>query len=159
MRSRSIDAELLGTFSGAVFATAEETPSWVESRPMVVHKVEPLDAAGRESVWRSLLPSAPEPLLREAALRYSVSPGAIVSAAENVLARGVAPTDVSIDAIHTGLRDHLGQQLGKLAKRIEWKQTWDDLVLPETEREQVAELIARVRHQRDVLKCKASARR
>jgi predicted nucleic acid-binding protein len=34
---------------------------------------------------------------------------------------------------------------------IEWKQAWGDLVLPETQREQVDELIARVRHRREVL--------
>ena len=49
------------------------------------------------------------------------------------------------------MRDHLGQRLGKLARRIEWKQTWDDLVLPDAQREQVDELIARVRHRREVL--------
>ncbi|MEO6776085.1 MAG: ATP-binding protein [Kofleriaceae bacterium] len=149
-RCGTIDAELLRTFPGLVMATAEDAPSWIESRPLVIHKMEPLDAEARKHLWRSLFADTSESLASEAAARYPVSPGAIVAAAENVKARG-AVTHITIDDIHSGLRDHLGQKLGKLARRIEWKQTWNDLVLPETQREQVNELIARVRHRREVL--------
>ncbi len=151
VRSSMIEAELLEPYQGIVFASAQEAPSWVKGRPLVVHDVEPLDTAERERIWRAMFGNAPVDLVREVAVRYAISPGAIVAAAENVKARTNGRAEVTIDAIHAGLRDHLGQRLGKLARRIEWKQSWDDLVLPDMQREQVDELIARVRHRRDVL--------
>lgn len=150
-RSPVIEQELLRRFPGMILATGQEAPSWVESRPLVVHAVQPLDTQEREKIWRSMFANAPATLIHEVASRYPISPGAIIAAAENVKARTSAIEDVTVDAIHAGLRDHLGQRLGKLARRIEWKQTWDDLVLPDLQREQVHELIARVRHRRDVL--------
>jgi SpoVK/Ycf46/Vps4 family AAA+-type ATPase len=151
VRSLAIEAELLRPFPGVIFATAQEPPSWIESRPLVVHPVDAVDTSAREQIWRAMFADAPDSLVKEVAARYPVSPGAIVAAAENVKARSQRAEGITVDAIHGGLRDHLGQRLGKLARRIEWKQTWDDLVLPELQREQVTELIARVRHRREVL--------
>lgn len=150
-RSAVIEHELLRQFPAMVLATAHEPPSWIESRPIVVHAVVPLDTAQRAAIWRSELPYAADALVREAAERYPISPGAMVAAAANVKARASDSDTVSLAAIHDGLRDHLGQRLGKLARRVEWKQTWDDLVLPEPQREQVRELLARVRYRRFVL--------
>lgn len=145
-----IDAELLRTFPGIVMGTAEETPS-TGSRPLVVESVPPLTTIERAQVWARALPGASTTLIEQAAERYAIAPGAIVATARNVMAAGPHAEALTIESIHAGLRDHLGQRLGSLAKRIEWKQTWNDLVLPEAQREQVAELIARVKHRSRVL--------
>ena len=149
-RSLLVDAELLRRWPGLVLATSFEAPAWVESRPIVVHAIAPIDAASRAPIWRSHLPEADEPLVEEVAARYPIAPGAIAAAARNVRAQ-TESRPITLDRIHAGLRDHLGQQLGPLARRIACTQSWDDLVLPEAQVEQLVELVARVQHRGEVL--------
>jgi SpoVK/Ycf46/Vps4 family AAA+-type ATPase len=52
--------------------------------------------------------------------------------------------------IYAGVRAVLDDKLGDYARRVEVTQTWDDLVLPEDQMEQVQYLIARIRQRRTV---------
>src|SRR5262249_12260279 len=54
-----IDRELLRVFDGPVLATATSTPIGVDSRPLVVHAIDPLSTEARREVWALALPSAP----------------------------------------------------------------------------------------------------
>lgn len=151
VRSELIQSVLLAKHEGLVMATASDSPAWVTTRPVVVMAAGPLTSAERANLWESVLPNAATDVITEVSERYTISPGAIVAAARNANARVSMGGVLSVAHVHEGLRAHLGQKLGALAKRIEWRQTWDDLVLPEAQREQVDELIARVRHRRQVL--------
>ncbi|CAN5732925.1 hypothetical protein BH11MYX3_BH11MYX3_19040 [soil metagenome] len=138
-------------FHGPVLVTARETISW-RGRPVVTQVVERPDRAGREQIWRQRLTGTSAAVIDAAATGYALRPGSIVAAATNALAStGGDPTAVTIQAIHAGVRARMGDELGTLATRIDWRQTWDDLVLPVDQFEQIIELVARVRHRSTVL--------
>jgi SpoVK/Ycf46/Vps4 family AAA+-type ATPase len=63
----------------------------------------------------------------------------------------VAGREVSVEQVHGALRVQLERKLLGLAQRIETKQTWDDLVLPIDQFDLLMELVARVKHRRQVL--------
>ncbi|MBA3460820.1 MAG: ATP-binding protein [Deltaproteobacteria bacterium] len=133
-------------FSGPVLVTTREAIPW-RDRPMVTHVVERPERETRAEIWRARLAGASEDVIAKAADGYSLRPGAIVAAARNATATG----RVTIEAVHEGVRARIGDELGTLATRIDWRQTWEDLVLPEDQFEQILELVARVRHRAMVL--------
>jgi len=139
------------SFSGPVLATASEAVRW-HQRPVVAHTVDKPDRAARVRVWRDRLVGADDELIGAAADSYTLRPGAIADAARNAIAiAGGEGAAVSAEAIQAGVRAQLGAELGALATRIDWRQTWDDLVLPTDQFEQVIELVARARHRSTVL--------
>jgi predicted ABC-type ATPase len=140
----------LRAFPGPVLATAAEAVRWSD-RPVICHEVKPLDLASRRACWRSALANAPEAVVEAAAQQYSLRPGAIIASARNVVAASTDLEALAAETIQAGVRAHLGEQIGSLATRIEWRQSWEDLVLPVDPFEQVVELVARVRHRGHVL--------
>jgi hypothetical protein len=151
-RATVIERELLRTFDGPMLATAASAPTWVESRPVVTHVMQPLSTDARVAVWSQALGAAEADVVTEVSSRYALVPGAIKAAAAGALARvGGDGTKVTVKDVHEGLRGHLGKQLGQLATRVDWRQTWDDLVLPPEQFEQIIELVARVRHRKQVM--------
>jgi AAA+ superfamily predicted ATPase len=87
-------------------------------------------------------------LAADAALRYRLTGGQIERAAEHARARG---DQLDLAAIHAGVRAVLDGQMAALGVRIEWSQRWADLVLPDDSREELTELIDRVRFRRKVI--------
>ena len=87
----------------------------------------------------------------ELAAGYALRPGLIVQAAAAAQASTGAGRPVSVESIHAGVRACLGSRLDGLATRVEWRQTWTDLVLPPDQLDQVVELVARVRRRAQVL--------
>ncbi|HEX4450511.1 MAG TPA: ATP-binding protein [Kofleriaceae bacterium] len=147
----AIERELLQSFDELVVATASASPVWTIRRPVVVENARSLTTTERAQIWRSVL-DADADIISAVSERYAITPGAIVATARNTRARcGASGDPITTSDIHTGLRAHLGQRLGTLAKLVEWQQRWDDLVLPAAQIEQVEELCARVRFRRDVL--------
>jgi predicted nucleic acid-binding protein len=138
------------SFTGPVLATAREPVAW-RDRPVVIHSVEKPDRAAREAVWRECLDGAQPELITGVAETYQLRPGSIVAAARNALATAGNATALTAAAVHEGVRARMGDELGALATRIDWRQTWDDLVLPPDSFEQIIELVARVRHRSTVL--------
>jgi hypothetical protein len=139
----------LRDFAGPVMATVTE-PIRFDARPVVVHPLVKPDAATRCRQWRAALPEADVHVLDEAARKYTLWPGAIGSAAHN--ARAIAGCGgITSDSIHAGVRAHLGDQMAGLAHRVECRQTWNDVVLPRDQFDQLIELVARVRRRSQVL--------
>ena len=126
------------------------------ARGAVVVEVGMPGEAAREELWRRALPAGTEAALpRWAAERYFVTPGVIGAAATAAIARASARAGggalvLAAPDLHDGLRGVLDGKLATLGVRITWRQTWADLVLPEDAVLEVRELIARVRHRRQV---------
>jgi AAA+ superfamily predicted ATPase len=104
----------------------------------------------REVLWTRALGSPA--LAADAARRYRTTGGMIEGAA--VAARSaatVAGRGLELDDVRAGIRSQLDGELALLGRRIEWQQTWADLVLPDDVRDELVELVGRVRHRRTVL--------
>ncbi len=149
--ARTAIEQAVRTFGGPILLTAREAIAW-RGRPVVTHVVESPDRAQRAEVWSRHLPGAPDAVIAGAAASYALRPGSITAAAVNAIAGvGGDAAAVTVEAIHAGVRARIGDELGTLATRIDWRQTWSDLVLPADQFEQVIELVARVRHRSTVL--------
>jgi hypothetical protein len=133
-------------FAGPVLVTSRDAIPW-RGRPVITHEVERPGGDARAEIWRACLPGASEAVIASASEGYALRPGSIVAAASNAVATG----RVTIEAVHEGVRARIGDELGTLATRIDWRQTWQDLVLPEDQFEQIIELVSRVRHRSTVL--------
>lgn len=144
---REIVETCLATYSGPIMASAKNQTR-LRERSTVCHVLERPDARSRRRCWESVLSNAPAQLA-ETASQYALWPGGIVEAARN--ARAAVSEAISAADIHDGIRAYLGDQLGSVASRVSTQQTWDDLVLPSDQFEQVIELVARVRHRERVL--------
>jgi hypothetical protein len=141
----------LRSFVGPVMASAHASFR-VASRPVVSEVIEKPDREARAACWRDSLGGAREAVVAVAATQYTLRPGAIVAAARNALAAcGGEVSAIETSTIQAGVRAQLGDQIGSLATRVDWRQTWDDLVLPPDQFEQIIELVARVRHRGQVL--------
>ena len=122
------------------------------ARGSVVIEVAMPDEAAREELWRRALPATVDAALpRWAAERYAITPG-VLGAAAGVAITRAAPDGraVTADDVHDGVRTTLDAKLATLGTRITWRQTWSELVLPADAVLEVRELIARVRHRRQV---------
>ena len=147
--SAVLDGELRH-FTGPILASAQ-APVRFSTRPVIAQRLVRPEGLGRRQQWGALLPEAAADVIDRAATRYALWPGAIAAAARNARALAGDDQPVTAAAIHAGVRAHLGEQLDGLATRIDWRQTWDDLVLPPDQFEQLIELVARVRHRGHVL--------
>ncbi len=139
----------LRRFPGPVMATAHESVR-SNARPVVCHLVEKPDLSTRTACWRQALGAGMVEVIAAAAQQYTLRPGAIAAAARNAIAATVVGTTITAATIQGGVRAHLGEAIGALATRVDWRQTWDDLVLPSDQFEQIIELVARVRHRGQV---------
>ncbi len=97
--------------------------------------------ATRARLWSRVLP---DDVSEECARRYSVTPGMIDRCAQTL-------STASVEGVQQALRAQLDRRLVGLARRIETKQTWKDLVLPVDQMDLLIELVARVRHRHKVL--------
>jgi hypothetical protein len=151
------DEILLGAYTGPIAATCGKITGKPPQmgRGAVVLEVPVPGETTREELWRRALPTdANLDLPRWAAERYFITPGVINAAAVAAVAKAKArsnsghdPTLVAPD-LHEGLRGVLDAKLATLGMRITWRQTWDDLVLPDDAVLEVREFIARIRHRR-----------
>jgi hypothetical protein len=146
-----VERELLSRVESPVLATAGEAFAWPTRRTVIAVPIGMPDAQKRRAIWSRVLPSASPAVMEASALRYNLPPGAIVRVAAT--AAGLAGATSSIEPCHVrrALRDHLECRLAGLAKRIETRQSWDDLVLPVDQLDVLIELVARVRHRQRVL--------
>ncbi len=137
-------------FEGPVLATSTTTYQ-TDARALVVHTVGMPASADRVAIWRSALSTPSGSGVLELAAGYALRPGLIVQAAAAAQASTGPGRPVSVESIHAGVRACLGSRLDGLATRVEWRQTWTDLVLPPDQLDQVVELVARVRRRAQVL--------
>jgi SpoVK/Ycf46/Vps4 family AAA+-type ATPase len=90
-------------------------------------------------------------VLQACAQRYVIAPGVIAKGASAVAALAGDAEKVELAHVHRALRTHLERRLSGIARRIETKQTWNDLVLPIDQYDLLVEMVARVRHRQRVL--------
>ncbi len=145
------NSKILAEIRVPVFCTATETCTWSTPRPIVSLPLTIGDACARESVWREALVAANESVISECAQRYAISPGVIVKAASAASALAGSTASVDVAHVHRALRTHLDQRLAGIARRIDTKQTWNDLVMPIDQFDLLIEMVARVRHKQRVL--------
>lgn len=152
---RDIDAHehaprLLRRLPAPVAATARTVGAWEVGRPITVHHVELPSRETRAAVWREAMPRADPGLFDHAADAFAIPPTVIrrVAAGAIALANESRTTEAHLRA---ALRAELEHRMVGLASRIDVKQTWDDLVLPPDQMDQLVELVARVRHRRLVV--------
>ncbi len=141
----------LDGFPGAIAVTTTMPGLDLASRRPIVRVRWPVpEPAVRRQLWASSAGAAlADGELDTLALRYRIGPGAIVRAVAS--ARTLADRPPTALELTAGLRHNIAEQLGGLAQRVEVTQRWDDLVLGDDTRDQVAALIARVRHAHRVL--------
>ena len=151
--------ELFRLYAGPVLATSRDDISLRLGRPSVSHQLESLTSAQRAVIWKAQLGESDLRVVESVARDYAVNPGGIVAAARNARARRESAACITAADVHEGLRSHLLQKLGTIATRIKCEQTWDDIVLPIDQFDQLVELVARVRHRRTVLETWGFARK
>lgn len=112
------------------------------------------DAITRHALWSDVLVEVDDTAeLDVIAHRYALGAGGIAAAARSAYhharSRGNArPTFVDLVG---GLQDNIAERLGELARRVEIKQEWSELVLPPDTHEDVLALISRIRNSHYVL--------
>ncbi|MCW5804403.1 MAG: ATP-binding protein, partial [Deltaproteobacteria bacterium] len=144
-------ADVLAGHGGPVVATATRNV-WPASqwRPAVVVELGVPSETDRIELWTRQLGG--RDLAVEAAGRYRITGGTIERAA--AAARELAATrggSVELADLRAGVRDQLDAELATLGRRVSWRQQWADLVVPDDVREELDELVSRVRHRRRVL--------
>jgi len=111
------------------------------------------ETATRRALWvRALGPAAAEGAadIELLAMRYRLGAGGIgrTVGSARLLAGGAPMTTPHLVA---GVRSNIAERLGDLARRLEVRQSWDDLVLAPDLLDQARALVARVRHAHRVL--------
>ncbi|MDB4964288.1 MAG: ATPase central domain protein [Myxococcales bacterium] len=146
-----VDRELIRMCDGPVFATSREACTWPIDRPLITIAIALPDEAKRIAMWTHRLPEVSANVARDCAARYTISPGLLThtATAASLLSRGAEA--ITTDHVHAALRGQLERRLLGLAQRIDTRQTWDDLVLPVDQFDLLIEMVARVRHRRQVL--------
>jgi ATPase family associated with various cellular activities (AAA) len=116
------------------------------------------DAAIQRAAWEralALVAPAPAPAWPEQLVsRFSLTPGQIADAARWAERRRVMRHDArapDLPDLYAACRHQSCHHLGELAVKIEPRNGWDDLVLPESALEQLREICSHVRHRHRVL--------
>jgi SpoVK/Ycf46/Vps4 family AAA+-type ATPase len=127
-------------------------PQWSRQSPLLIDAPVPV-ARERDLLWRRALEGAGDDVGHDeqarAIAQFRLNPEQITRAARAArLQSGAASRKVTADDLRAGARAQNAAGLERLARRIEPKVTWDDLVLPPHVVAQLLELVARV-HQRD----------
>jgi hypothetical protein len=151
-RTKLLDRMFRG-HPGPIIATASPhlgAPLF-ESRGALMIELGVPEESERVELWRRELGANAE-LAAAAAARYRVTGGTIKRAARIARERShVAKAPVALVDVQAGVRGAVENKLSSLGTLVEWKQSWDDLVLPDERRDELLEMIARVRQRRRVL--------
>jgi len=152
-RAGLIEAAVLADYRGPVAATSPRTdarPVRFDRGLVFLDLTVPPESA-RAALWLRALGAGAGDTAERAASRYPITGGVIERAAASARARARARgSAIEAEDIHAGVRATLDVKLSTLGVRLTWRQTWDDLVLPDDSIEEVKEFIARVRHRRRV---------
>ena len=140
---------------GVVILTGRQPwdPSWSRDVPVLVEG-ERVDERGQARAWSLALGDGLEAGIDPTAATslFRLTPEQIVQAARSARQQAAAAArGVSLGDIERGARSQNAAGLQRLARRIEPRATWDDLVLPATVDAQLRELVMRWRHRDQVL--------
>jgi SpoVK/Ycf46/Vps4 family AAA+-type ATPase len=135
----------------AITATSNVWPH-ASSRPIVLVELGVPSEADRETLWGRALGAASREVAARAAERYRVTAGVIQRVAQFAHVQASARSaPVALEDVRVGLRLQLDSELSALGRRVEWKQTWEDVVLPDDIRAELQQLIGRIKYRRQVL--------
>jgi hypothetical protein len=137
--------ELVAHVDGLVLATCGlQRPALRWNRPVVVVEVEPPSFNQRATLWRRALVNTSAEDARVLANLYPLAPALVEGAARAALAHA-GNGDVGREDVAAGVRSVLDDRLGHLARRVTTPQTWDDVVLPDDQRDEIIDLLGRIR--------------
>jgi AAA+ superfamily predicted ATPase len=143
-------APRLANLSVPVFVLAPGAESW---RPALagcaaLHiDCAPPAAPARQQLWETALRQAGlNAALAEAADRFRLTAAQITAAAGSIALATPPATRITTAALLTAARAQSASDLQNLAQRITTRQSWPDLILPETCRRQVQKFAAAIRH-------------
>ncbi len=128
-------------------------PGWSRTVPFLLDAALP-SAEERRAVWLASLDgtASPDVGAAVAALPFRLSPEAVARAAEaGRLAAAAAGRDLAVGDVAGGARAQNAAGLERLARRVEPRVAWGDLVLPAGTIQQLRELTGRARHRDLVL--------
>ncbi|WP_367129460.1 AAA family ATPase [Saccharothrix sp. HUAS TT1] len=140
---------LAGDLPVVLHGTRHWDPTWTP-RPVVSVPVPPPLPGDRAAWWTGALGGEPAFLPELAGYRLDAEGVERVAAVATRLAV-VDRRPVDLDHVRAGVRAQNGAGLDRLARRIVPAVGWDDVVLPEQTRDQLAELVVRARHRERVL--------
>lgn len=145
-RSDLVETELAGL---SVLATSTRMIQRRWKTGAVQIELPLLGGAACARLWKRAIPQATESDAEHLATMYPLAPALIVEAgmgAQTACGAG----SMRPEHIEAGIRSVLDDRLSGLATRIDVKQSWDDLVLPDDQMGAIVELLARVRERRRV---------
>jgi len=113
------------------------------------------DAELREAAWATNLArhDAPPSWASELAGQYRLTPGRIRHAVASAALEAAARDDTStleLTDLYTASREQSRHRLGELAVKIEPRATWQELILPADQVEQLREMCSQVRYRHEV---------
>jgi hypothetical protein len=128
-------------------------PAWAREVPLLVDA--PVPTVGqRAALWRATLHGTTLDGVDPAAstAHFRLTPEQVRVAARAALQRALAGgRALGAEDLHAGARAQNAAGLERLARRVEPRVRWDDLVLPAGVAGQLREVVARVRHRERVL--------
>jgi ATP-dependent 26S proteasome regulatory subunit len=135
---------------GLVLATSRDPIArqrW--TRAPISVELPPLPLAGIRTLWGRALPAARSGDLEVLSTLYPMTPALIHSVGRLAVERcGTAAMKPA--HIEDAMRSVLDDRLAGLARRVEVKQSWDDLVLADEQRTAIRDLIARIAYRPEV---------
>jgi hypothetical protein len=146
---------------GPVVLSSLPGPPWpalVPQRRCLVVEFDDLPAAQRRDIWEAAAARAGTEIavtdLDALASRFVLSPGQITDAVDDALDRrllaGAQSVPLPATALLGAARGQSGQDLGRLAVKVQPAYGWKDLVLPAATLQQVQEVAAAIAHRQVV---------
>jgi AAA+ superfamily predicted ATPase len=145
-------ARLLERISSPVILRERE-PRRITTRAATVQSVGHPTRAEQLALWRANLGdlAVADTAVAAAANQFSLTAPAIRAIAVQLRAQAAAKPDEDLGgALWTVCRQRLRSTLDELAQRIESNLTWDDLVLPEPQKDTLRSIAAQLRHRATV---------
>ncbi len=146
---QAFEREILEALDVPVMVTVRAPCRWATSRYVVAVDVPMLEEGERRALWADALATAPRAVIDHCVARYRLTPGAILDVAR--VATSASGGAVTSEGVQRAVRVRLEHALGGLARRVDIRQRWDDLVLPVDQLDLLIELVARAKHRGRVL--------
>ena len=124
--------------------------------PLVSVAFPGLTAAERQTLWHEMTVGASDDLpkkeLSVLAGQFNLHSGQIIAAASSAMSEALqAQRKLDVNDLFRAARLHSGQHLAELAKKIEPRYVWEDLILPETPLTMLKEMVSMVQSRPMVL--------
>jgi ATPase family associated with various cellular activities (AAA) len=127
-----------------VISSADRLP--MRSRSMIVFEVQSPTASEQETLWTNELGAGLESDIARLAVQFNLQAPAIKAVCQEVLSN---PQNLG-QQLWQSCRSQARPQLDDLAQRIEATATWEDLILPDREKQILTSIATHVRHRQQV---------